>query len=203
PVGGDDVADDAGDAEPELTAAQSKKQTAAEIRERVQERIQEMDAELEDVPAKEQKVYRNQNTVREAVHAMLEMKEELGGIGQRVSEIARNFDNSVEKTIQLEAKVQEKSALKKFFFGGDEETGEELEAEVEQNQERIRELKQLHDECECDDEMKAMLQEQIQNMEQEQERLATVAKKEKSKGIFGWLFRKNAPDTEDAETTEE
>ena len=61
--------------------------------------------------------------------------------------------------------------------------------ETNRNQEKIQELKNLYQECECDEEVKNIIQEQIQNIEQEQNRLGQLAQEEKSKqGIFGWLF---------------
>jgi len=48
----------------------------------------------------------------------------------------------------------------------------------------------LRAQCDCGEEVKAMLQEQIQNMEQEQVRLQQLAQNEKkNKGVFGWLWK--------------
>ena len=57
--------------------------------------------------------------------------------------------------------------------------------------EKLQEMKQVKDECvDCTEEIKAMMQEQIQNMEQEQVRLQELAEKEKqSKGLFGWMWK--------------
>lgn len=167
----------------------AKTRTAAEIKEKIQEKNGEIEQETENKSRTEQKVWKNQNTVREAVHALLLMKDELGGIGQQVSAIAKDFDNSVNKTAKLEEKIQKKSRIAKFFTGGDKETAIELEGEVKANKERVQQLKQLKDSCNCSsDEIKTMYGEQIQLMEQEQTRLGELAEKEKSsRGIFGWL----------------
>jgi hypothetical protein len=160
------------------------------VQEKLQAKEQEFQQEMSGKSEKEQKVLQNQNQVRLAVHALLEMKDEIGGIGPQVSEIARNFNNSVQATIQAEEKIQTRSAFSRFFAGGDKKAGEELEAEVNENQLRIQELKQLKDQCDCGEEVKAMMQEQIQSMEQEQARLRELAQKEKkSKGMFGWLWK--------------
>ena len=46
------------------------------------------------------------------------------------------------------------------------------------------------EQCECSEEVKSMVQEQIQNLEEEQNRLKQLAEEEKqNKGIFGWLFK--------------
>ncbi|MEM7820374.1 MAG: hypothetical protein QW761_02110, partial [Candidatus Aenigmatarchaeota archaeon] len=74
--------------------------------------------------------------------------------------------------------------------GGDETAAAEIEAETVQNRARIQKLNQLMNQCECDEQTRAMLQEQIQNIEQEQTRLQKLAQKEKQdKGIFGWLWK--------------
>jgi hypothetical protein len=135
----------------------------------------------------QQKVYQNQNQVRLAVHALLSMENMTGGIGKNVSAIAREFNNSVMSTIRAEEKIQTRSGFARFFAGGDETTATELESEVEQNELRIQQLTQLRNECQCDQEVKDLMQEQIQLMQQEQTRLRELAQQEKkSKGLFDW-----------------
>jgi len=164
-----------------------------ELKQQIQERKQEMYKELESMPEKKQKVYRNQNLVRETVHNLLDMRDLLdqkGGIGQNVSEIAREFNNSVQSTIKAEEKIQTRSRFVRILVGGDEESAEEIEQEVIVNRERIQELKRLKEQVREDEELKQVLQEQIQQMEQEQNRLQELAQNEKkSKGLFGWLFK--------------
>ncbi len=167
-----------------------KAETKTQLQEMVQQKQQAMNQELEGKSEKEQNVYQNQNQVRLAVHSLLAMEDLVGGIGKNVSQIARQFNNSVQATLNAEEKIQAKSAFARFFSGGDENSAEEIEQEVNQNRLRIQELKQLYEQCDCDDEVKAMMQEQVQNMEQEQNRLQELAQKEKkSKGLFGWLWK--------------
>ena len=167
-----------------------KAETKTQLKEMVQQKQQAMNQELEGKSEKEQKVYQNQNQVRLAVHSLLAMENLVGGIGKEISQVARQFNNSVQATIRAEKKIQTRSAFRRFFAGGDKEAAEGLEQEVNQNKQRIQELKQLHEQCDCDEEVKAMMQEQIQNMEQEQNRLQELAQKEKkSKGLFGWLWK--------------
>lgn len=162
-----------------------------EVRTRVELRKQELDQELVGKSEKQQQVLKNQNEVRLAVHALLGMKEELGGIGQQVSEVATAMDNSVKETVASEEKMQDRSAFSRFFAGGDKKAAEEIEANVIKNQERISEMQRLRESCEdCSDEAKQVLQEQIQTMEREQTRLKTLAESEKSKkGLFGWMWK--------------
>lgn len=156
---------------------------------RVQERI--LEQELDGKSESEQKILQNQNQVRLAVHALLEMENRSGGIGQQVSAIAREFNNSVQATINAEEKIQRRSAIARFFAGGDEASANELEQETVKNQARIQIMTQLKDQCtDCSSEAKLLLEEQIQIMQQEQTRLRGVAEKEKSsKGLFGWIWK--------------
>jgi len=173
-----------------MVQQQTKTQQKQQVQEMIQNKQQEMNQELEALGKKEQNVHRNQNQVRLAVHALLAMENLTGGIGPQVSVIARDFNNRINKTIQAEEKIQKRSAFKRFFAGGDYKAAQEMEQEVNRNRERIQELKQLKEQCECDEDIKAMMQEQIQNMEQEQNRLQELAQKEKkSKGLFGWIWK--------------
>jgi len=161
-----------------------------ELKQMIQEKKQEMNQEMQSLGEKQQKIYQNQNRVREAVHALLAMENLTGGIGHNVSQIAREFNNSVQATIRAEERIQTRNMFVRFFAGGDEEAAGEMEQEVNRNQARIQQLKQLMQECDCDEEVKTMMQEQIQNMEQEQNRLQELAQSEKkSKGLLGWLWK--------------
>lgn len=169
---------------------QLRAQTKEELKQMVQQRKQEMNQELTGLGKNKEKVYKNQNQVRLAVHSLLAMGGLVGGIGPQVREIARNFNNSVQATIRAEEKIQIRSGFLRFFAGGDDKAAGELEQEINQNRQRIQQLNQLREQCDCDEEVKAMMREQIQNMEQEQNRLQQLAQKEKkSKGIFGWLWK--------------
>lgn len=160
-----------------------------ELKEMIRQRQQEMDQELQNAEGTQGEILKNQNQVRLAVHALLAMENLSGGLGKNISTIAREFNNSVQATIRAEERIQNRNALVEFFIGGDKEAAGELERETNQNQLRMEELKRLRDECNCTSELKQVFQEQIQNIEEEQNRLRTLAQEEKkSNGIFGWLF---------------
>ncbi|MBN2566720.1 hypothetical protein JXB02_01385 [Candidatus Woesearchaeota archaeon] len=168
-----------------------KAQDMEQIREMLQEKRQEMAQETVGEGAKIQAAHQNQNEVRIAVHAMLALGEHMGGIGPQVSAIAKEFNNSVQATIRAEERIETRSAFARLFAGGDAEAAGELERQVGQNRERIQELERLRDSCtDCDPAVKSMFQEQLQAMEQEQDRLGELAGKEKgSKGLFGWIWK--------------
>jgi uncharacterized phage infection (PIP) family protein YhgE len=173
---------------------QQKAGNITEAREAIQQRVQQLEGEAQSMMGAEKEVYENQNQVRSAVFGLLAMEEMAGGIGQEISQIAKEINNSVQATISAEEKIKERSALVRLFMGGEREAAREIKQEVIQNQERIQELKQLREDCgDCGEEVRALIMEQIQNIEQEQERLQQLAEEEeKSVGMFGWfrnLFR--------------
>ena len=176
-----------------ISGSQQKARTMTEAREMVQQKKEEMTQEMQGLSNVQQKVYQNQNKVREAVHALLSLEDLAPGIGPQVSQVAREFNNSVQATIIAEEKIQKRNVFVRFFMGGEKNAAEDMEQELNQNQQRIQELKQLREECVCGEEVKVMIQEQVQNMEQEQVRLQQLVNREKSaQGVFGWvrnLFR--------------
>ena len=74
-------------------------------------------------------------------------------------------------------------------MGGDSEAADEILQQMEQNQIRIQEMNQIIDTCDdCDPQTVAVLQEQMQNLLQEQNRLQQLAQDEKDyRGLFGWF----------------
>jgi hypothetical protein len=163
----------------------------SELKIMIAERKLQMDAQAKNMSEKEQKVYKNQNVVRTAVHALLAVRNLTGGIGQNVSAIAREFNNSVQATLRAETKIEKRNKVKRFFLGGDNDAAAEIEANVGQNGLRIKDMNKLMNECNCSAEVKAVIREQVQNMETEQTRLQQVVQQEKkSKGILGWLLKR-------------
>jgi hypothetical protein len=146
--------------------------------------------ELRNMSAVGQEVYRNQNTVRLAVHTFLSLEELHGGIGGTISAVARAMNNSVQVTAPAEERILERKGYIRFFIGGDEVAAGILAEEVPANRERIREMNRLIGECDCDEETRNMLREQLQNMEQEMNRLGALARNEtENKGLLGWLWK--------------
>jgi hypothetical protein len=130
------------------------------------------------------------NVVNDFVHMMLHMENFTGGIGKNVSQIAMEFNNSIEKRIHAEDRLQNRSNFTKLFIGSDKKAIRDIEDEINKTDKRIDKLYQLLNTCNCTDEIKTMLQEQIQIMEHEQERLQNMTQTEKKvNGMFGWLFK--------------
>jgi hypothetical protein len=160
------------------------------LRQQIRDREHQLDQERNQSQMQNAETIANQNRVRLAVHAFLLAKDELGGIGQNVSAIAQEFNNSVQATTRAEERIRTRNAIVRFFTGGDEGAAGEIEQEVIQNRNRIQQMEQLVNECGCDEEIRAILREQLQNMTEEQERLSNLAHGERAdRGLFGWLWK--------------
>jgi hypothetical protein len=190
-TGGETTAADIGRQLTRQMSYELRKQSPEGVRQLIRERRQLIEQEVANITDRtRQRVHQNQNEVRIAVHALLEMDNLTGGIGPQVREIARNFNNSIQATLRAEERIENRGRIRRFFAGGDFEAADEIEQEVDQSRQRIQELKQLREDCPCDVEVKAMLREQIESMEQEQDRLQGLTQAEKqSKGLFGWIWK--------------
>lgn len=131
---------------------------------------------------------RNPNEVRLAVHTLLAMENRTGGIGPQVSAIARDFNNSAQKTYQLEERIQSRDAFSRFLFGGDKASAAELANLTVQNENRIRQIEQLMNGGTLDPDTRIMLEEQLRILNEENTRLAGISVREQQdKGLFGWI----------------
>lgn len=169
---------------------QTKEQVQEQLQEQLQAKEKVMAKEMSEAGKKEQKALQNQNEVRTAVQAMQMLGNMSGGIGKEVSAIAKEFNNSVQKTLQAETQIEKKGGLARLFTGGDAKAAETLEKEVQTRAQELTQLKTQAQTCDCEQGVKEMLQEQIKTLEQEQTRLGELAQKEKSKkGILGWMWK--------------
>ncbi|WP_054847856.1 hypothetical protein [Methanoculleus chikugoensis] len=139
-------------------------------------------------PPREGEFAPDRNQVRLAVHALLGAENRSGGIGQNISAIAREVNNSVQKTFEAEEQIRARHGfIRSLFGGGDTEAARLIEEETQRNRERATELRCLIGNCTCDDATRTMLREQVRTIEQEQDRLRTIASEEMQvRGLFSW-----------------
>ena len=162
--------------------------TSNELKSMIQEKRGEMIEEIKSMKGNLKKAYENQNEVRAAVHGLLAMEDLVGGIGKQVSEVAKQFNNSIQQTIKSEETIRNRNRIVRFFAGGDQETAEELQNLVDQNRIRLQQLKELKNQADCEEEVKTLMQEQIQSMEQGQTKLQEMIQNERdARGIWGWF----------------
>jgi len=102
--------------------------------------------------------------------------------------VANQFNNSVQQSIKAEETIRNRNRIVRFFAGGDQETAEELQNLVDQNRIRLLQLKELKNEADCEEEVRTLMQEQIQSMELGQVKLQAMIQNERdARGIWGWF----------------
>lgn len=184
--------------EQERVQNQTRAINVTEFHQQIQARKQELAQEQAQLSPDQQGVFARYSNVSAFVHLLLNesqtralLGEDSQGIGSQVSAYAQEFNNSLRAQIQAEERIETRNALVRFFVGGDEEAAGMLEQETIRNQERIQQMQQLITQCQdCDAQIRQMLQDQLQQMEEQQIRLQQLAQKEKQdKGIIGWLWK--------------
>jgi gas vesicle protein len=166
-------------------------QNISELRDSKRQQLEELNKSLQNVPQERRSWVKNENEVRIAVHTLLSMENRSGGIGQNISVIAREFNNSVNMSEKLEQKIQERSGIIRVFLGGDRDSAEQLANITSRNQARIQEIQQMINTATLDPDVRAFLEEQLQVMQNEETRLEQLATREQQdRGLFGSLLGK-------------
>jgi len=165
--------------------------TSQQLRVRIQEREQRMEQERVSATTSQlQETLREQNRSRIAVQAMLDVNALFGERAEEANRVAAEIRASVDRTVEMEEKIQSRGFFRRVFMGGDVETAAQLEVEVLQTRDRIRDMDRLVQDCQCDGPTRDLLQEQLRILEQDRDRLNTLAVDQTSRtGLFGWLFR--------------
>jgi len=157
--------------------------TEQQVRSVIQQKTQEVNSSMG-------KSLQNQKMAQVAVQTMEATASMFGKSEENISKISNEIKNSFEVTTRAEERIRSKSGFVKFFTGGDNEAAGLITQEIMRNENRIRELNRLIEESDFDPQTKAILQEQVQNIEQEQLRLKLLAEQEiNNKGILSWLWK--------------
>ncbi len=134
-----------------------------------------------------------QTQTRKAKQVMAELNQSptlsVTSIGQQVRALVQTQEQAqINQESQLE-QVQIRSQVMKFFIGPDYKTINSLRNEIDQNQERIRELNRVQTQLDNESDQ-TLVTEMVQALTQEtnqlQEKLDT---EEQGFSLFGWLFR--------------
>ncbi len=167
------------------TSAENVTALRATIREQ-RELVQAANANLSE---QRRLLAENQNEVRLAVHTLLAMENLTGGIGPQVSAIAREFNNSAQANLAYEERIQNRDTFSRLLFGGDRAAAAQINQTLAQNQARIEQLTQLMQGADLDPDTQQLMQEQLQVLQMEQDRLRLLVQQETAnRGLFGWLF---------------
>ena len=157
-------------------------------------RQKDRDTFLQQVSQLEQNLSRDQD--RDQAHVDLALStfaiagSVTGGAGPELSRLAGEINQSLAAAYQAEQQMSTRSSFMRKLIGGDRDAAGLLIQSADQNQQRIQEMKQLLATCsDCDPQVRVKLEEQVQTLSQEQNRLLTLGQQELGdRGLFGWLF---------------
>ena len=155
----------------------------------IEARREELKREVASSSPRDRDSIEDANPVRLAVHSLLASKDLLGGIGPRVSEIAKHMNDSVASTTGAEARIKSRGFLSRVLFGGDRAAADVIAKEIAQNESRIADLTKLLGEANVSADIQATLQAQITAVKEAQVRLEALAQREQGAwGLFSWRF---------------
>lgn len=160
-----------------------------ELKQTIEKRRHELDNEAASSTDADRNSMEHANPVRLAVHSLLASKELLGGIGPRVSEIAKEMNDSVATTTNAETRIHSRGFFSRLFFGGDSAAADVITQAVAQNQQRIDDLNKLLAAANVSADIQTTLKAQIAALEDAQTRLQALAQSEqKMWGLLSWRF---------------
>lgn len=111
------------------------------------------------------------------------------GIGEQVREIARQHGQTSEEIAEKEDQINQRSGVVKFFIGPDYAALDEVQQQMEQIRNQVRQLNQIRTSLQNQDEQQE-LQNQIQVLEtQLQSFQSYLDSQEQVFSLFGWLAK--------------
>jgi len=167
-----------------------KAKTVGELEQMISDNQEKINTEINKLTKNKKIVYENQKEIQQAVYSLLSMESLLPAVGILVSDIGRQLNNSFQITTSAEENILSRSSFSHLLFGGDFNSANEIESEINSNKERISILRELNLRSNGSTEVQNILEEQIKNIEDEQARLQEIVNSEKSsKGLFGWIWK--------------
>jgi hypothetical protein len=158
--------------------------------------IQQRDRDtfLQQVSQMEQDVSKDRDRLQAqvdvALYALSSSGNLTGSSGPELNRLAAEINNTYADALRAEQQISTRSSFMRMLIGGDQEAAGLLIQYADQNQQRIQEMEQLLTNCsDCDPQIRMLLEEQVQALSQEQNRLLTLGQLEQDdRGLFGWLF---------------
>ncbi|MBR9677991.1 MAG: hypothetical protein GOU97_01715 [Nanoarchaeota archaeon] len=175
-----------------IIANMTSQEVKALVQERVVQRTQIIKTSLVNNTSKPLPRVMHTATLVEYIRNLKDVSElNQSGIGKNVSQIAVQMNASIQRIEQAEQNIQAQGigvAIRNFFFGGDKTSANQLLEETNQTRIRLQKIEELKNQSQ-DPEIRAMLQEQIEGMNQTVQKMELLAVQEKAKkGIFSFLF---------------
>ena len=132
---------------------------------------------------------REQAQVDVALYALTNTGNLTGSSGPELTRLSAEINNSYGDALQAKQQIKSRSSFMRMLLGGDREVAGLLIQYADQNQQRIQQMEQLLANCsDCHPQVRTMLEEQVQVLSQEQNRLLTLGQQEEGdQGDYFWL----------------
>jgi len=136
-----------------------------------------------------QRAYENMSIVAQKVLELQMLGDREGGLGEQISQIAQNQNQSQDK-VQMELeKLDSRQGWFKSIMGPDYSSIKNIKMEMQQNRVRMEQLEQMKSRLTDADEI-VLVDEMIQAVNQENIMLQDkLSQEEDTKSILGWVFR--------------
>ena len=169
---------------------QEKAKSVGELEQMMNYNQEKINTAITQVSENKKIAYENQKEIPQAVYCFLSMESLLPAVGILVSDVARQLNDSFQITTSAEENILSRSKITYFLVGGDFNSANKIELEINSNKERISVLRELNLRSNGSQEVQNIFEEQIKNIEDEQARLQEIVNSEKSsKGLFGWIWK--------------
>jgi hypothetical protein len=169
---------------------QTRVLNATELHDQIQERARELDRDQMNLSRDRQQLLNQYNNESAFVYILQNQSDQFGSIGPQLSQYAMQINTSIQVETQAQERIQSRNAVVRFFMGGDEVAAGELQQETLRNRQQIHEMQLLIEQCSCDPQVRLLLQNQLQQMEQQQTELQQRAQQElQDKGLLGWIWK--------------
>jgi hypothetical protein len=161
-----------------------------ELHDQIQERVRELDRDQVNLSTSNQEVVAQYTNASAFVYTLQNQSDQFDGLGPQISQYAMQINTSLQDEIQAQERIQNRNSIVRFFAGGDEVAAGDLQRQAASVQQQIQEMEQLIQQCSCDSEVKTLLQNELQQMQQQQTQLQQIAQKDlQDKGLIGWLWK--------------
>ena len=191
PDSSDDSVDDSPDSSDDSSSGEDLSEEIRSIRDSTNEREIELERELSQYSGEQLAQMSDDKNLRIAVYTIRQAGA-ISGAGiaaPQLASIADEINRLADDSLQQEDRIRERSDVIRFLVGGDRNAAASLDRDADNLQIHITQLEQLLSSQDLDDEIKPVLQDQLQVLVQERDHLRDTASREREDtGLFGGIF---------------
>ena len=191
PDSSDDSVDDSPDSSDDSRSGQDLSDEIRSIRESTDEREIELERELSQYSGEQLAQMSDDKNLRIAVYT-IQQAGAISGAGiaaPQLASIADEINRLADDSLQQEDRIRERSDVVRFFVGGDRDAAASLDRDADSLQIHITQLEQLLASKDLDNEIKPVLQDQLQVLVQERDHIRETASREREDtGLLGGIF---------------